>query len=40
MSKFTPLRGKTTFTEGHRPLSDAWHRLRRIGALRYQAVLD
>ena len=40
MSKFTPLRGKTTFTEGGRPLSDVWHRLRRISALRYQAALD
>ena len=40
MSKFTPLRGKTTFTEGQRPLSDIQHRLRYIGAFRYQAVLD
>ena len=35
MSKFTPLRGKKTFTESRRPSSDVWHRLRYISAFRY-----
>ena len=40
MSKFTPLRGKFTFTESRRPSSDVWHILRYVGAFCYQAALD